>query len=257
MKKTDSVKRAALRRKYHVRKKIFGTPDRPRLVVKRSNRHIYAQIIDSTGSLVDTNFKVSDHMYAYAYEPSVTAAPSGAFVVTWKDFYSVNSEDDIYAQKYNPDYSPDSTNFKVNNEVEGIYTSQKMPGVATNGSSIVFVWEDPKWQRGYDVAAKVFGWDQSGIEDVGKEGERFAILGISSPILTGKEWLTMFLDAPAKVDFQIINVAGRVVSSKELNFTTPGVKELDFDVSRLPSGPYFLYLETENNKAIKKAVVIK
>ena len=51
MMKTDSFKRAALRRKYHVRKKIFGTPDRPRLVVKRSNRHIYAQIIDDAAGL--------------------------------------------------------------------------------------------------------------------------------------------------------------------------------------------------------------
>ena len=44
--KTDRLKKAALRRKYHVRKKVFGTPDRPRLLVFRSNRHIYAQIID-------------------------------------------------------------------------------------------------------------------------------------------------------------------------------------------------------------------
>ena len=44
--KIDKVKKAALRRKYHVRKRVFGTPDRPRLSVFRSNRHIYAQIID-------------------------------------------------------------------------------------------------------------------------------------------------------------------------------------------------------------------
>jgi large subunit ribosomal protein L18 len=42
----DRIKKAALRRKYHVRKTVFGTPDRPRLSVFRSNRHIYAQIID-------------------------------------------------------------------------------------------------------------------------------------------------------------------------------------------------------------------
>jgi large subunit ribosomal protein L18 len=42
----DKIKKAALRRKYHVRKKVFGTPGRPRLSVFRSNRHIYAQIID-------------------------------------------------------------------------------------------------------------------------------------------------------------------------------------------------------------------
>ncbi|MFZ0033666.1 MAG: 50S ribosomal protein L18 [Sedimentisphaerales bacterium] len=42
----DRIKRAALRRRYKVRKKVFGTPDRPRLSVFRSNRHIYAQIMD-------------------------------------------------------------------------------------------------------------------------------------------------------------------------------------------------------------------
>jgi large subunit ribosomal protein L18 len=42
----DKTKTASLRRKYHVRKKVFGTRDRPRLSVFRSNRHIYAQVID-------------------------------------------------------------------------------------------------------------------------------------------------------------------------------------------------------------------
>ncbi len=35
-----------LRRKKRVRKKVFGTPERPRLSVYRSLKHIYAQIID-------------------------------------------------------------------------------------------------------------------------------------------------------------------------------------------------------------------
>jgi len=51
MKKADKIKRAALRRKYHIRKKLFGTPERPRLSVFRSSRHIYAQIIDDTAGV--------------------------------------------------------------------------------------------------------------------------------------------------------------------------------------------------------------
>ena len=35
-----------LRRKKRVRKKVYGTAERPRLSVYRSNRHIYAQIIN-------------------------------------------------------------------------------------------------------------------------------------------------------------------------------------------------------------------
>ena len=39
------------RRKVRIRKKISGTPERPRLVVYRSNLHIYAQIVDdATGT---------------------------------------------------------------------------------------------------------------------------------------------------------------------------------------------------------------
>jgi len=46
--KNEKSKKAMLRRKYHVRKKVSGTAERPRLSVFRSNRHIYAQIIDDS-----------------------------------------------------------------------------------------------------------------------------------------------------------------------------------------------------------------
>ncbi|MBB0242776.1 50S ribosomal protein L18 [Streptomyces alkaliphilus] len=45
--KGDARKRAAVKRRHiRIRKKISGTPERPRLVVTRSNRHVVAQVID-------------------------------------------------------------------------------------------------------------------------------------------------------------------------------------------------------------------
>ena len=45
----SAMRRAAkLRRHVRVRKKVHGTPVRPRLVVTRSARHIYAQVVDDT-----------------------------------------------------------------------------------------------------------------------------------------------------------------------------------------------------------------
>src|SRR5437870_2267704 len=38
--------RQRLRRSRHVRSRIVGTPERPRLSVYRSSKHIYAQLID-------------------------------------------------------------------------------------------------------------------------------------------------------------------------------------------------------------------
>ncbi|MBQ4452321.1 MAG: 50S ribosomal protein L18 [Clostridia bacterium] len=46
-KKTDRNEIRVIRHE-RVRKKISGTPERPRLCVFRSNAHIYAQIIDDT-----------------------------------------------------------------------------------------------------------------------------------------------------------------------------------------------------------------
>ena len=46
------------RRHRSIRKRLSGTPERPRLVVYRSARHIYAQIVDDLGK--KTLFAASD-----------------------------------------------------------------------------------------------------------------------------------------------------------------------------------------------------
>lgn len=46
----NKVKQKQLeRRRHHVRKTLSGTAERPRLAVFRSDKHIYAQIIDDLG----------------------------------------------------------------------------------------------------------------------------------------------------------------------------------------------------------------
>jgi len=40
------ITKARVRRKYRVRKKVFGSSERPRLSIFRSNKHIYAQVVD-------------------------------------------------------------------------------------------------------------------------------------------------------------------------------------------------------------------
>jgi large subunit ribosomal protein L18 len=45
---TNNKKDIRLKKKIRIRKKIYGTSDKPRLCVFRSASHIYAQIIDDT-----------------------------------------------------------------------------------------------------------------------------------------------------------------------------------------------------------------
>jgi large subunit ribosomal protein L18 len=58
------VQSRRLRRQRHVRKRLFGTVERPRLAIFRSSKHIYAQVInDDTGvtlasaSTLDADFR--------------------------------------------------------------------------------------------------------------------------------------------------------------------------------------------------------
>jgi large subunit ribosomal protein L18 len=62
--KPSSITKNALRnrRRAAIRKRLHGTPERPRLVVFRSLNHIYAQIIDDTTgrTLVSASTKAKD-----------------------------------------------------------------------------------------------------------------------------------------------------------------------------------------------------
>ncbi|MEK8144523.1 50S ribosomal protein L18 [Streptomyces sp. NPDC005134] len=66
--KGDAYKRAALKRRHiRVRKHISGSPERPRLVVTRSNRHMVAQVIDdiaghtlASASTLDASIRSGD-----------------------------------------------------------------------------------------------------------------------------------------------------------------------------------------------------
>ena len=57
MRKTELLKKRKRyqRRVFRVRKKIFGTPERPRLAVYRSLRHIYALLVDDVSGKTITS----------------------------------------------------------------------------------------------------------------------------------------------------------------------------------------------------------
>ncbi len=62
MKYTTQVNKQRSRRRFRVRNKIRATSTRPRVSVHRSNKHIYAQIIDDSAShsLVSASSRESD-----------------------------------------------------------------------------------------------------------------------------------------------------------------------------------------------------
>lgn len=45
-KKMTDKQRKRLHRKVHIRKRVHGTAERPRMTVTRSNKHLYAQVVN-------------------------------------------------------------------------------------------------------------------------------------------------------------------------------------------------------------------
>jgi hypothetical protein len=125
---------------------------------------------------------------------------------------------------------------------------------AVPGDTISMAW------RGQMVKllSNIIKWSgtYAGVEET--KGEKgLKIVEISNPILTGNEWLTLSADSPTAVDFRILNLAGMVVYSRSLNYTSSGIKRVDFDVSSLPTGLYFLSLKTSKENISKKALIIR
>ena len=81
MAKTNFKTLARAKRIRRIRKKVSGTPDRPRLRVFKSNKHIYAQIIDDVSGHSLVAMSTNDKQFDLGDESGKTAAAKKVGVV--------------------------------------------------------------------------------------------------------------------------------------------------------------------------------
>jgi len=74
-------KAATQRRHRRIRRKVFGTPERPRLAVFRSHRRIYAQVIDDVAQHTLVSASTLDRELREAFKDIGTATREAAAVV--------------------------------------------------------------------------------------------------------------------------------------------------------------------------------
>jgi len=78
---TAAKTRSRMRRQLRGRKKIFGAPERPRLVVTRSARHISAQVVDdAAGRTLASASSMEATLRTAAGDKSVKAKQVGGLV---------------------------------------------------------------------------------------------------------------------------------------------------------------------------------
>ena len=72
---------ARARRHARLRKKIVGTPDRPRLVVSRSSRHVFVQVVDdSKGHTVASASTLEEGLRGFEGDKTAKARKVGELV---------------------------------------------------------------------------------------------------------------------------------------------------------------------------------
>ncbi len=76
-----SCKITTQRRHRRIRRKVFGTAERPRLAVFRSHRHIYAQVIDDVAQHTLTFASTLDRELREKFKETGTATQEAAALV--------------------------------------------------------------------------------------------------------------------------------------------------------------------------------
>jgi hypothetical protein len=100
--------------------------------------NIYAQIIDTSGNLIGSNFRVNDETMGLQGDPSVSASDSYV-LVSFTDFRT--GEADIYAQFFDFFGNTQGTNFRVN---DNLSEEQKDSRVAYGSGRWIVVFSDSR-----------------------------------------------------------------------------------------------------------------
>ena len=129
---------------------------------------VRAQLFDTNGRPVGSEFAVNDHTAGVQAEPSATALAGGGFVITWSDETAYPNTFDIRAQIYDPAGAPVGSAFTVNTTLPGFQTQSKVSSLADGGFAVA--WEQGNDASGDDVRTRVFNADGTPVG-----GERIVI----------------------------------------------------------------------------------
>lgn len=118
---------------------------------------IKAQLFDSAGSKVGTEFLVNVAAPGAQFTASVATLANGNFVVTWVTNVSDDDSDGIKARLFDRSGDPISGEFRVNSSTAGSHFTANVAALSDGG--FVISWDD--W-NGFDVKAQRFdsagGW---------------------------------------------------------------------------------------------------
>jgi hypothetical protein len=165
----------------------------------------------------------------------------------YRDYLAVNSGADTVAKYDDGEYL---LGYKKNAAGGVVIGLNLVPSDSLN-----YWWSD----QGVRITKNALYYATTSGIDIQEEEEfaDFKILEISASILIDNGWIRFYLNSPGKIDFKIFDVSGRAVYERNLDYAVSGRKTLDFNVSNVVSGPYFLHLSSGDRSLTRKIIVVR
>jgi hypothetical protein len=133
---------------------------------RNGNSDIYYQRYNSSGIAQGINTKVNDDADNTAqYFPSISMDSQGNFIIVWEElrFVGINNPN-IIGQRYFANGNANGSNYLI--VADGPNLGERLPVVVANNNQIVVSWADNRRSKGWDIYAKIIGWDWEGVVPV-------------------------------------------------------------------------------------------
>jgi len=226
----------------------------------------YAQRYSPNGDTIGSNFQVSDSVGTswYSGETSISMSKTCNTVICWGDHR--NGDRDIYAQRYLWDWRPWGSNYRVNNNPDVSNPNQNNPSVGTCIDHVVFVWEDARRGKGWDIYGKMVTWNWEKVDeekdDRGELPRNFALLQNYPNPFNPITQIKYALHTGCHVKLTIYNILGQEVATLVDKSQAAGYKSVPWD-SRSPSGNevtsgiYFYQLQAGDFAQTRKMILMR
>ncbi|HPG40019.1 MAG TPA: FlgD immunoglobulin-like domain containing protein [bacterium] len=219
---------------------------------RNGTQDIFFQRYDANNNAIGANQKANDNGgLAAPYSPAVVLNNSGDFVLIWADERLEPQTALLTGQYINADGSRNGENFVIS---ESLYSL--LPAAAANPDKIVFVWQDNRRSKGFDIYAKVTAWDDaSSITDTQSLPQSHALLQNYPNPFNPQTVISYRLGAAGRVNITIYNITGQQVCNLLDTRQEAGIYQVtwngtDSQGNRLNSGIFFCRLQIENNGAV-------
>lgn len=232
---------------------------------RNGNSDIYYQLYNRYGVAQGVNVKVNNDIGSSdQVAPKIAMEDNGNFVIVWQDYRYGIKNPDIIGQRYFADGSPNGGNYRI--VADGPNHGETFPSVAVNGDKIVFTWMDNRRSKGWDIYAKVVGWDWDGVTSIAEnestKSKDFELIGNYPNPFSDNTIFEYLLGNKSDIDVSVFDIHGKKIRTLQNGMQIQGRHNLSWDGKNfngieINNGIYFIRFTSSKFQIIVKTLLLR